>query len=105
MSKVILFGDGKIAEEIYYYFTYDSPYEVVAFCIDRDYQTKDALFDLPVVPFEDVANTYPPGEFKMFVALGYQQLNTLRERKFHEAKAKGFSRSFGPLPAIPNLAL
>lgn len=90
MSKVILFGDGKIAEEIYHYFTNDSPYEVAAFCVDRAYLTKDTLFNLPVVPFEEVTDTYPPSQFKMFVALGYQQLNRLRERKFHEAKAKGY---------------
>lgn len=90
MSKVILFGDGKIAEEVYFYFTYDSSFEVVAFCVDRDYRTKEMLFDLPVIDFESVVEAFPPGEHRMFVALGYHQLNSLRERKFHEAKAKGY---------------
>ncbi|MCA1640407.1 MAG: acetyltransferase [Acidobacteria bacterium] len=33
---------------------------------------------------------YPPGEFKMFVAVGYQDLNKLRARKYEEAKARGY---------------
>lgn len=90
MSKVVLFGDGKIAEEIYFYFTNDSDYEVVAFCVDAAFLTKDELFGLPVVPFGQVVELYPPNSHKMFVALGYQQLNSLRQRKYLEAKEKGY---------------
>jgi len=90
LTKVILFGDGKIAEEIYYYFTNDSAYEVVAFCVDRAYLTKDTLFGLPVVAFEDVTGVYPPSDYEMFVALGYQDLNGLRQRKYEAAKAAGY---------------
>ena len=90
MSKIVLFGDGKIAEELYFYFTNDSLHDVAGFCVDGDYLTKDRLFDLPVVPFEQVADLYPPDAFKMFVALGYHKLNSLRETKFNEAKAKGY---------------
>ena len=90
MSKVVLFGEGKIAEEVYYYFTNDSVFDVVAFCVDSAYLTKKELFGLPVVPFERVTELYPPESHKMFVALGYQQLNNLRKRKYFEVKEKGY---------------
>ncbi len=44
----------------------------------------------PVVAFEEVAAKYPPGEFKMFVAVGYQNLNKFRAQKYEEAKARGY---------------
>ena len=52
--------------------------------------TKNELFGLPIIPFQGVENKYPPSEFKMFVALGYQDLNKLRAAKYFEAKDKGY---------------
>jgi len=90
MSKIIIFGAGKIADEAYYYLTYDSAHEVVAFTIDEAYRTSESKLGLPVVPFEEVLDLYPPSEYKMFVAVGYQNLNKLRAGKYEEAKAKGY---------------
>jgi sugar O-acyltransferase (sialic acid O-acetyltransferase NeuD family) len=90
VSNIIIFGAGKIADEAYFYLTNDSSHEVVAFTVDREHlQTKEKL-GLPVVAFEEVVELYPPRDFKMFVAVGYQDLNKFRARKYGEAKAKGF---------------
>jgi len=90
MSKVVIFGDGKIADEAYFYLTYDSEYEVVAFTVDAAYRRKDELYGLPVVSFENIQQNYPPDVYAMFVAVGYQQLNRLREGKYFQAKKKGY---------------
>ena len=90
MSKVVIFGAGKIADEAYFYLTNDSPHEVAAFTLDAEYLTAQEKWGLPVVPFEEVTRAYPPGDFKMFVAVGYQRLNKLRAQKYEEAKAKGY---------------
>lgn len=90
MSKVVIFGIGKIADEAYFYLTNDSPHEVVGFTVDGAYLTKKEMFGRPVVPFEDVQQRYPPDDFKMFVAVGYQNLNKFRAQKYAEAKAKGY---------------
>lgn len=90
MSKVVIFGSGKIADEAYFYLTNDSPHEIVAFTVDGAYATDKEKLGLPVVAFEDVEARYPPGEFKMFVAVGYQDLNKLRAQKYDEAKTKGY---------------
>jgi len=89
--KLVLIGDAPIAEVAYEYFTHDSEYEVVAFVVERDYLKRDELFGHPVVAFEDVQTLYPPGQHDAFVAVGYPQLNRLRERLFNETKAKGYS--------------
>ncbi len=90
MSKVVIFGAGKIADEAYFYLTSDSSHDVVAFTVDRDYQPGKEKLGLPLVAFEDIARLYPPDDFKMFVAVGYQDLNKFRARKYEEAKQKGY---------------
>lgn len=89
--KLIILGISAIAEIAYEYFTYDSPYEVVAFCVDRDYLTQDSLVGLPVVPFEEVQNTYTPFDHSFFAATNYNQMNALRKRFYTEMKAKGYA--------------
>ena len=91
MARVIVVGAGKIADEAYFYLTNDSEHEVVAFSVDRAFMPGQEKHGLPIVPFEEVEEAYPPSEYKMFVALGYQDLNRLRASKYEAAKAKGYT--------------
>jgi len=43
-----------------------------------------------VVPFEELSALYPPDQFSIFVALGYQEMNALREQKMKEAENLGY---------------
>jgi sugar O-acyltransferase (sialic acid O-acetyltransferase NeuD family) len=90
MSKVVIFGAGKIADEAYFYLSNDSPHEVVAFTVDAEHLSAHEKLGLPVIAFANIARDYPPEEFKMFVAVGYQDLNKFRARKYEECKAKGY---------------
>lgn len=89
-KKIVIFGDSAFAEIAYEYFTYDSEYEVVAFTVSKEFLQKDKLFDLPVVPFEEVEKVYPPAEFDMHIALVYNTLNRIRIKFYNEAKEKGY---------------
>lgn len=91
MSKIVVFGYGTIAETAYFYLTNDSPHDIAAFTADGNCIKKKELFGLPVIPFEEVENKYPPDEFKMFIAVAYQNLNKLRAAKCREAKDKGYN--------------
>jgi sugar O-acyltransferase (sialic acid O-acetyltransferase NeuD family) len=90
VRKVVLFGTGQVASVVYVYLTHDSPFKVAAFTVDRDHVGEKTLFDLSVVPFEEVENIYPPDEYDMFVALGFDDVNHLRAERYHLAKAKGY---------------
>ena len=48
-SKIVIVGDGETAEMAYEYFTYDSPYDVVAFAVEAEYARKSEFAGLPVV--------------------------------------------------------
>ena len=89
-AKLVLVGDSLFAEIAYEYFTHDSPYDVVAFAVERDYRKRDELFGLPVVDFESLAERYPPGDHSVHVALVYTQLNRLRTRLVAAARELGY---------------
>jgi sugar O-acyltransferase (sialic acid O-acetyltransferase NeuD family) len=90
-QKIVIFGDGDFAEQIKTKFDYDTEFEVVAFTVDEKFKTKETFLDLPVVAFEEIEKRFPPVEYKMFVAIGYTHINTLREEIFYRCKAKGYS--------------
>lgn len=89
-KKLILLGDSAFAEVAYEYFTHDSEFEVVAFSVERHYLRRDRLFDLPVVPFEELEDRYSPVEHHFYAALVYTQGNALRARLYEAARARGY---------------
>jgi sugar O-acyltransferase (sialic acid O-acetyltransferase NeuD family) len=90
LEKVIIFGTGDIAQIARYYFKIDSDYDVVAFTVNEAYLKEKTFEGLSVHPFENIEKQFPPATFKMFIALSYSNLNTVREQKYNEAKAKGY---------------
>lgn len=89
-KPLVIFGAGDIAELAHYYFSHDSEYEVVAFCVDAEYLKQDTLRGLPVVPFEEVAARYPTDSHDLFVALSYAKLNAVRKGKYEATRAMGY---------------
>ena len=89
-EKIVIVGAGELAEIAYEYFTYDSPYEVVAFTVEKDYLKVDKLYNLPVISFDEVEKYFSVTDYKAFVAIPYTNLNRLRTRLYHETKQKGY---------------
>jgi sugar O-acyltransferase (sialic acid O-acetyltransferase NeuD family) len=87
---IVIFGTAQIAEVADFYFKHDSNYNVVAFTVDREYVTGDSYLGRPIVPFEEVAQRYPPAQHGMFIAVSYAKLNALRASKFEAAKDLGY---------------
>ena len=88
--NLIIIGDSAFAEVAFEYFTHDSRYRVVAFAVEREFLTRNRLFDVPVVPFEDLTELYDPAAHDFYAALVYTQMNRLRTRLFGSAKKKGY---------------
>jgi sugar O-acyltransferase (sialic acid O-acetyltransferase NeuD family) len=91
VAKLVIFGAGDIARLAHFYFRTDSPHEVVAFTVDAAYRQGETFQDLPLVDFETLPTRYPPGEYQLFIALSYAQMNQVREAKYHAAKALGYT--------------
>jgi sugar O-acyltransferase (sialic acid O-acetyltransferase NeuD family) len=89
-KSLVIFGLGDIAQLAHYYFTSDSDYNVVAFTVDSAYMNATEFCRLPVLPFVEIANRYPPDTHAMFIALSYSRLNQIRKEKYLAAKALGY---------------
>ena len=63
----------------------------MAFTVDADFVSDLPEFEgRPVVAFEDLAASHPPGEYGLFIALSYSSMSRLREEKFVAATASGY---------------
>ena len=91
MADLVVFGAGEIADLAHFYFTNDSHHRVVGFTVDGDYLKESNFQGLPVVPFEEVMNAFPPSEHAAFVALSYSRLNALRAEKCASMEVLGYS--------------
>jgi sugar O-acyltransferase (sialic acid O-acetyltransferase NeuD family) len=90
MEKIVIFGAKAFAEIAHYYFTHDSPLKVAAFTVDGAYLTDATYKRLPVVAFEEVERAFPPEDYGMFVAVGFNRVNQFRADKVAQAEAKRY---------------
>lgn len=87
---LVIFGNGQFAEIACYMFRHDGSHLPVAFTVDREYLKGAELLGLPVVPLDEVAQRFPPGEYDAFVAASYAKVNRLRAEKVAVMKNLGY---------------
>lgn len=88
MDKVIIYGNGRIAKIIYQFIK--NTYEVAGFTVDENYIEDKTIEGLPLVAFKNIENMYSPDDYKMLIAVGYIQMNNIRDIKYLEAFSKGY---------------
>ena len=89
MKKLIIYGNGKIAKTLYQYVK--KKYEVVAFTVDNSFITEKKLLKIPIIPLHEIVNLYSPSNHLMLCAVGYMNMNAVREKKYNELKEMGFT--------------
>lgn len=89
-SEVVLFGADTFASLARYCLSEDSPYRVVAFTVDGAFLDSRTHEGLPVVPFEELVQHYPPDRVRLLLPLGYHAINGLRRARYEQAKAWGY---------------
>jgi sugar O-acyltransferase (sialic acid O-acetyltransferase NeuD family) len=89
-KKVVIFGAGDFARIASVYLSKDSPYEVAAFTVHQDRLAVSTLLGKPVIPFEKLEESYPPGQYQMFVAVGFRGVNKVRAGIYLECRQKGY---------------
>ena len=95
-NKVVIFGVLDTAELAHYYLSTDSPYDVVAFTVSRDY-LESGVFkprygeaEYPVVAFEELVTIYPPSEYLLFVPMTGIKMNMIRKHIYLKGKEMGY---------------
>lgn len=90
MKPVIIFGAGTVARLAWYYFEKEMSYPVAAFCVDDNLYSADTYCGRPVVRSRELAKCWPPDACRMFIALGYQNLNKARQTVFEKYTELGY---------------
>jgi sugar O-acyltransferase (sialic acid O-acetyltransferase NeuD family) len=89
-SRLVIFGAGDVARLAHYYFTHDTGHEVAGFVVDAEFRKADEFLGLPLVDAGDATRRFPPGDYDMFVAVGYALMNGVRAEKYAAMKAAGY---------------
>jgi sugar O-acyltransferase (sialic acid O-acetyltransferase NeuD family) len=90
MKKIIIIGNAITAEILYKYMELDNRYEVVAFAIEKEFILDNKLFDKDVIDINILANKYTPKEYSIVMAIGYNEMNQIREKLFDTVKELGY---------------
>jgi len=90
-KPLIIFGTGKISQAVSFYFNRDSEYKITAYIVDDVFAENNEFMGVPVVKLSDTKELYNPEEYTMFIAVGYQGMNSLRANKYQYFKELGYS--------------
>jgi sugar O-acyltransferase (sialic acid O-acetyltransferase NeuD family) len=89
-KKLVIVGAGETAMLAYEYFTFDSAYEIIAFAVNEAYIDARILYDLPIVPLENIENSHPTEDYDVFIAISSGRLNRVRTEFYNKLKSMGY---------------
>ncbi len=89
-KKLVIVGTGLFAEVALSYFEELAGYQVVAFACHETYKTADEVYGRRLLAIENLAQFHAPGDVEVFVAIGYGQMNRMRQRVYEEMKVWGY---------------
>jgi sugar O-acyltransferase (sialic acid O-acetyltransferase NeuD family) len=89
--KNIIYGNGAMAKILYSYIRSDK--NVCGFTVDdiSINNNSNSFCGLPLIPFNSVEKIFSPSEYTITIAVGFIDMNELRNKKYNEAKSKGYS--------------
>lgn len=91
MGQIVVFGARDFASLAHFYLRHDSPHEVVAFTVNREFLPPQSTFEgLPIVPFETLERDFPPDRCMGFAPMSHKKMNQLRRSIYDQFRAKGY---------------
>ncbi|QNI57171.1 bacterial transferase hexapeptide family protein [Synechococcus sp. BIOS-U3-1] len=91
VERILIYGNGQMAEIVYTYLKADPRYEVVGFTCDSNYISEEAYFGLPLYEFETIEKKVPPESCKMLIVMSSREVNETRKSRYMTAKTKGYN--------------
>lgn len=89
-KKLVIVGTGLFAEVACSYFEQYAGYEVVAFACHEEYKQEAKVYNRRVLAIQDLPLVHPPRELHAFIAIGYSQMNRMRQKVYEEIKSLGY---------------
>ena len=90
MKKVILVGNAITANILYEYLKNDDRYDVIGLTVDDEFLSQGGIEGLKSVGLSELNSTFPPSSCNVVMAIGYNDLNRVRESLFTRLHEKGY---------------
>lgn len=91
MTKIILAGNAITADILYSYLVDDSRYEVLGLTVDDEFLSLGGIDGINAVGLSQVTDFFPPDQCRVIMAVGYNDLNRVRESLFFRLKVMGYA--------------
>ena len=91
MRKTVIYGNGAMARVLYSYARHQL--DIVGFTVDDHCIAagETTFCQKPLVPFSKAAEVFSPAHCDIIIAVGYAEMNALRERKAEAALGMGYA--------------
>jgi sugar O-acyltransferase (sialic acid O-acetyltransferase NeuD family) len=89
-QKIIIIGTGPQAQIARDYFVEFSNYNILGFACHNQFKESDEIYGMPLIAIEDLLDKYSPDDTEAFVAIGYKNMNKMRQSVYEEIKSLGF---------------
>ena len=88
--KTVIYGNGAMARVLYSYARHSL--DIAGFTVDDALiqNHSNTFLGKPLTPFSTVQNTFSPSDHNVIIAVGYVDMNVLREQKTLEIAQKGY---------------
>ena len=91
IKDVVIFGTGRFAEIISKYFQRYTDYKIIAYIDTLKDKKKIKQKESLILSPEEFLNNIPTNSCKMFIAVGYREMNSIRSNLFLKYKKIGYS--------------
>ncbi len=91
MIKIILAGNAITANILNSYLRNDRRYEVLGLTVDDEFIAQSGVEGFTTVGFSQVQKAFPPESCRVMMAVGYHDLNRVRESLFLRLKNLGYT--------------
>lgn len=89
-KKIIMIGNGNYSETLTYYITTFTNWEIAAFADEFVSEEGKQHNGKPFVNLSELTTHFPPSEYEIILAVGYQKMNSNRKRLYLRLKEMGY---------------
>ena len=90
-QRLVVAGNAITAQILQEYLSSDARYQIAAFTVDDEFVASGRVQGAPTVPLSRLAQSFPPGNCRVLMAIGYDDLNRVRESVFDRLKQMGYA--------------
>lgn len=90
MKRILLAGNAITAEVLFAYLRRDTRYEVVGLAVDDEFVGDGRISECRTVALSEAIAAFSPDTHRVIMAVGYGDLNRIRETMFNRIRSMGY---------------